>query len=181
MKHVKRYRDRLGNERLYFRKPGHPRNGEPLKAPWPNLEAGSALEAEVAAILGAEVVRPRPGNLAGATRAYELSADFIGLSAETKYGYRRMLKEFDQDLGSLPISTFTPGYIMALRDAWAARGYRAANMRLQLLKNVLEPQLIAAGAPDPFSRIRQVRRPAMPPSPTPSGLRRWSRGSLKRR
>lgn len=159
MKHVKRYRDRFGTVRLYFRKAGHPRNGEALKSAWPDLEDGSALQAEVSAILETSVVRPRASNLAGATRAYELSADFAGLGAGTKYEYRLILKEFDSDLGALPIGGFTSAYIMALRDAWAARGHRAANMRLQLLKNVLEPQLIAVGAADPFSRVRQVRRP----------------------
>ncbi len=167
MRHVKRYRDRLGNERLYFRKTGHPRNGEALKAPWPDVDEGSPLEAEVAAILEIQVVKPRASNLAGATRAYELSADFRSLSETTKREYRYILKEFDVDLGGLPLPTFTPAFIMSLRDAWAARGHRAANIRLQLLKNTLEPQLIAAGAPDPFSRIKQVRRPREATEPHP--------------
>jgi integrase len=167
MKHVKRYRDRQGADRLYFRKAGHPRNGEPLASRWPDVAEGSALQAEVAAILATQTVKPRPGYLAGATRAYELSADFIGLGAETKYGYRQILKEFDADLGPLPLATFTPAFILSLRDAWASRGYRAANMRLQVLKNVMEPHLVAADLPDPFSRIRQVRRPRDAAEPHP--------------
>jgi hypothetical protein len=107
MKHVKRYQDRQGSERLYFRKAGHPRNGEPLTSPWPEVEAGSALMAEVTAILATQIAKPRPGHLAGATRDYELSADFTGLGSETKYGYRLILKEFDADLGTLPLVTFT--------------------------------------------------------------------------
>lgn len=159
MRYVKRYPDRLGRERLYFRKNGHPRNGEALHSPWPDLADGSLLEAEVAAILGSHPVRARPTNLAGATRAYELSADFTSLARETQYLYRAALREFDADLGAVPVAAVTPGLLLELRDAWASRGHRAANVRMQVLKNVLTPQLIANGAADPFSRIKQVRRP----------------------
>jgi hypothetical protein len=49
---------------------------------------------------------------------------------------------------------------MKLRDRWAERGHRAANMRLQLLKNVLKRSLIAGEIKrDPFPLIGQVRRP----------------------
>lgn len=167
MRYVKRYPDRLGQERLYFRKAGHPRSGEALRSPWPIEAAGSALEAEVQAILGTQPTKPRASNLAGATRAYELSADFLGLAKETQYLYRLSLKEFDADLGALPLGAFTPGLIQSLRDTWAARGHRAANMRLQVLKNVLTPQLIAADAADPFSRIKHVRRPRELAEPHP--------------
>lgn len=159
MRYVKRYPDRLGQIRLYFRKAGHPRNGEALRSPWPGEEAGSALQAEVAAILGVQAARSRPSTLAGATRSYELSADFTVLAQGTKYLYRLALKEFDADLGALPIAAFTPALLLSLRDEWASKGHRAANVRLQVLKNVLTPQLIATGAADPFSRIKQVRRP----------------------
>ncbi len=159
MRYVKRYRDAQGVERLYFRKAGHPRNGEALISPWPEEPEGSALEAEVRDILGPEGPKAKPSNLAGATRAYELGADFTGLSATTQYEYRLLLKEFDATLGGLPIAAFTPAFILELRDAWATKGHRAANLRLQLLKNVLNPQMIARDLPDPFSRIKQVRRP----------------------
>lgn len=167
MKHVKRYRDRHGVERLYFRMTGHPRNGERLLSPWPDTEEGSALQAEVAAILSTHAFKARPGSLSGATRAYELSADFTGLGDGTKYEYRLIMKELDADLGALPLGTFTPGFILSLRDAWAGRGHRAANVRLQVLKNVLEPQLIASDLPDPFGRVRQVRRPRDAAEPHP--------------
>jgi integrase len=167
MRYVKRYRDRLGNERLYFRKAGHPRDGEALKSAWPEVPLGSALEAEVRGIIGEQPVKPKASNLAGATRAYELGADFRGLSKSTQYEYRLILKEFDASLGGLPIAGFSSAFILSLRDAWATKGHRAANVRLQLLKNVLNPQLIAADLPDPFSRIKQVRRPREAAEPHP--------------
>jgi hypothetical protein len=40
-------------------------------------------------------------------------------------------------------------------------------VRLQLLKNVLNPQMIARDLPDPFSRIKQVRRPRDRAEPHP--------------
>ena len=161
MKYVKRYLNRGGQWLCYFRKQGHARDGEALRSPWPTIGEGSELEVEVAAILGADAAkpRPRPTNLAGATRAYELSADFAPLAEETKQGYRYMLTEFDAGMGHLLLTAFTPSFIQQLRDEWAERGYRAANMRLQLLKNVLNPQLVALDLPDPFSRIKGVKRP----------------------
>jgi integrase len=167
MRYVKRYRDAHGVERLYFRKVGHPRNGEALISPWPVQPEGSELEAEVQDILGPEGRKAKPSNLAGATRTYELGADFTVLSASTKYIYRLLLKDFDATLGDLPVAAFTPAFILSLRDAWAARGHRAANLRLQVLKNVLNPQLIAQDLPDPFSRIKQVRRPRDRTEPHP--------------
>jgi integrase len=167
MRFVKRYIDRQGVERLYFRKADHPCNGVALKSPWPEVKAGSALEAEVAGLLGLHVAKPKPSTLAGATRAYELGADFRGLAESTKREYRYLLKEFDADIGALPCATFTAAFIQSLRDAWSAKGHRAANVRLQLLKNVLEPQMIAADLSDPFTRIKQVRRPFDSPEPHP--------------
>ena len=161
MRYVNSYVNGAGQRFTYFRKKGHPCHGRPLKSPWPEVDEGSALEAEVAALLDSEVgkARPRINNLTGATRAYELSADFAPLAEETKQGYRYILTEFDRDWGHLLLTQFTPSFIQQLRDEWAGRGYRAANMRLQLLKNVLNPQLVAIDAPDPFSRIKGVKRP----------------------
>jgi integrase len=159
MRYVKRYRDAHGVERLYFRKAGHPQDGEALVGPWPEQPEGSALEVEVRNILGPQGPKAKPSNLAGATRAYELGADFGRLSGSTQYIYRLLLKDLDATLGGLPVAAFTPAFILSLRDAWAPRGHRAANLRLQVLKNVLSPQLIARDLPDPFSRIKQIRRP----------------------
>ena len=60
---------------------------------------------------------------------YELRPDFTALAASTKYEYRLILKEFGQDLGDLTLTVFTPAYVKALRDAWAARGHRAVQGR----------------------------------------------------
>jgi integrase len=63
---------------------------------------------------------------------------------------------------------FTPGFLLELRDAWAARGYRAANYRRQILKNVQERSLIEGTLEiDPFSRVGGVRRPSQMKEPHP--------------
>ncbi|MHB8286384.1 MAG: hypothetical protein ACYDD1_17165 [Caulobacteraceae bacterium] len=72
-----------------------------------------------------------------------------------------MLKEFEDQLGDAAIAEFTPGFLLELRDAWAARGYRAANYRRQILKNVLARSLIEGTLQaDPFKRIGGVRQPS---------------------
>ena len=103
MRHVKRYRDQLGNERLYFRKTGHPRNGEALKAPWPDVDGRLPLEAEVAADPGNPRSSSRtPATLPaqrGPTNCPRISDRFSERrqNASTRY----ILKEFDVDLGGL--------------------------------------------------------------------------------
>src|SRR5690606_24439410 len=102
-----------------------------------------------------------------ALREYELGPDFKALRDSTKYEYRLILKQFDHDLGDLALVVFKPAYVKSLRDAWANRGHRAANIRLQLLRNVLDGPIIAGTIDDPFGRISEVRRPAGAPEPHP--------------
>lgn len=99
--------------------------------------------------------------MAAAVRAYELdNPDFRGLAESTKSEYRLMLKEFEDNLGTLAITAFTPAFVDHLKSAWAKRGHRAADLRLQVLRNVLEPALVAGRLKQAlFPLIRQVRRP----------------------
>ena len=156
MRHVQKVKGRDGVVRLYFRKAGHP--SVRLNA----AEGTPELEAEVAALAAVAVAKPLPGTLRAAIRAYELeSADFAGLAASTKVLYRLSMAELDTDFGALPVATFRPAYLLKLRNLWASRGYRAANIRMQVLKNVLWPSVIAGqlGEGDPFAMIPSVRRP----------------------
>lgn len=162
MKYVNRVVGKDGVARLYFRKAGMP--SIPLKAPMPpeGQESGSALEAEVNAILAVAAPKAEPSTLRAYLRAYELdSADFAGLADSTKYIYKLLLKELDEDFGSLHVSKFKASYLLKLRELWAPRGHRAANLRMQVLKNALWPAVVdqKVGEGDPFSMIAQVRRP----------------------
>ncbi len=158
MKFVKRVTRPDGTIQLYLRKRGLP------SVRLPDGLSESALQQHVARLVedlcpdGPGVLR---GTLAAALREYELqSPEFRGLAASTKYEYRLMLKEFEDDLGSLAVSAFTPAYVERLKAAWARRGHRAANLRLQVLKNVLKPCLISGLLEkDPFPLVGQVRRP----------------------
>jgi len=150
-----------GVEHLYFRKAGYPRIK--LTSPWPEVYEGSALAKEVDAIVKARGPKPMPGTLRAARRTYELEdPDFKALAESTKVEYRRVLAELDDDFGDLPIATFRPAFLLSMRNGWASRGHRVANVNMQVLKNVLWPSVIAGqlGDGDPFAMIPQVRRPA---------------------
>jgi hypothetical protein len=71
------------------------------------------------------------------------------------------MKELDEDLGDLMVARFTPAFLLDLRNGWAPRGYRAVAIRLQVLKNVLWPAIVAGklGGGDPFALIPGMRRP----------------------
>jgi integrase len=162
MRYVNRIIGRDGVARLYLRKAGMP--SIPLKSPMPPAghEAGSELEREVAALIAKAPAPIAPSTLRAALRDYELrSADFADLADSTKYEYRLILKELEEDFGVLTVATFTPAFLLDLRNTWAPRGHRAANIRLQVLKNALWPAIVAGkiGDGDPFALIPQVRRP----------------------
>lgn len=157
MKYVHQISQPDGRVFLYLRKKGLPsvRLPEGLSDP--------ALERHVLQLI--EDLSPAAslakGTMAAAIRAYELeNPDFKALAASTKYLYRAMLKEFEDDLGGLAVSAFTPAFVDRLKGSWANRGHRAANLRLQVLRNVLKPALVAGKLKqDPFPLVGQVRRP----------------------
>lgn len=162
MKYVNRIVGKDGVERLYFRKAGLP--SVPLKSPMPpaGQEDGSPLDLEVKTLLGLAPAKAAPSTLRAALRAYELdSPDFAGLEDSTKYLYRKTMQELDEDFGETHVSRFTGETLLKMRNAWAERGYRAAAIRLQVLKNALWPAIVAGklGGGDPFSLIPGVRRP----------------------
>jgi integrase len=157
VKYVNRVIGRDGVERCYLRKRGEP--AIRLSSPW----GSDALEREVARLLDRKSTKPLPGTLSRAVRAYELdSPDFASLRPSTQREYRYLMVELDEDFGALPVSLFQGGRILQLRNLWAKRGHRAANLRLQVLKNVLRPCIIAGLIPggDPFALVPLVRRPA---------------------
>lgn len=157
MYNVNRVRGKDGKVRLYFRKAGMP--SIPLQSPEPEEWEGSALKAEVDTLLAVQPTKAAPSTLSAALRRYELeSPDFKVLADSTKYEYRLVLKELEEDFGALPVSRFTAEYILKLREVWAKRGHRAAEHRLLLLRHALLPSIIKANL-DPFAMIPGVPRP----------------------
>jgi len=163
--HIQRYTDkRNGRERVYFRKAGT-RKVE-LKAAW----GTQALADEVAALLATVKARPaaKVGTLVGAVRAYrgdnargiDASADFLSLAASTQLDYERICDELEATFAGVLLEDVDAGYVLALRDKWAKRGYRAANLRLQVMKNICKaPRITGEIAGDPFALIEKVERP----------------------
>jgi integrase len=156
MRYVNRFVSPSGEVFLYLRKKGLPKIR--LRSPDGSPELAREVEALVK---GLEPPKAVAGTLALAARHYELeSADFRSLAASTKYEYRLAMYEIVEDYGQLAVQSFTAAMLVRMRDTWAKRGHRAANVRLQVLKNILRPALIANGIEtDPFSFVSDVRRP----------------------
>ena len=156
-KHVNRVTRPDGTLHFYLRKKGLPsvRLPDGLSEP----ELARFVENLIAELSPKEA--PLPQTLSRAIRAYELEdPSFRVLAASTKYEYRRILYELDDDIGKLAVSAFTPAFVHRLKSLWARRGHRAANLRLQILKNVLKPALIDGSLErDPFPLVGQVPRP----------------------
>lgn len=161
-KYLHRFTDkRTGEERVYFRKDGA---RTPLKAAW----GTQALADEVAAIVSRARPKPTPDTLVSAVRAYRghketgiaPSADYLTLSASTQKEYDRWLNRFEVTFEGVLFEDVNAAYILGLRDKWAAKGYRAANIALQIMKNICKPAMITGQiAGDPFALIENVRRP----------------------
>jgi integrase len=157
MKYVNRITRPDGTLQLYLRKKGLP------NVRLPDGLADAELETFVTQLIAelSPEEKPTVGTLRQALRAYELEdPNFAILAKSTKYEYRLILKELEDDLGKLAVSAFTPAFVNRLKGLWARRGHRAANLRLQVLKNVLKGSLIAGTLKkDPFPLVGQVRRP----------------------
>lgn len=158
IRYVQRLRRADGHVDLYFRKGQH-------RYPLVSEDGTDALRAEVEACLARvsqleKAATPKAGTVGGLLRQYERSADFRALAIRTQKSYARLIDELVEDLGALHLKEITSSAISELRDAWSERGYRAANLRLQVLKNALLPAIEDERiATDPFVRIRKVKRP----------------------
>ena len=156
-----------GRVDLYFRKEGAAR------VKLVSADRSDDLRWEVfELVLAAAMHAPPPPRPLGFTTwvdTYAASAEFKALGDKTQLGYWRWLKAFKADFGDLLLEDFDAAFVMALRDGWAKRGYRAANVGLQVLKNVLErPLITGALKTDPFTRIRKAPRPSTLGEPHPA-------------
>ena len=162
---------RDGHTYLYFRKGDH-REG-PLGA----AEGTPELQAEVDAILSRlikaqkAVASPAPNTIGGMLKAYNKSAEFLANARSTQAGYQDYIDEMIADFGDVMLFEVTQAWLRDLRDAWAIRGHRAANNRMQVLKNALAPaiddQADVRIKGDPFHKLAKVRRPHGAPESHP--------------
>lgn len=157
--YVQRIRRPDGRLTLYFRKAGY-REG-PLRSP----DGSPELKVEVDSILRrlkrADAARtPTAGTVGGLVSRYRKSAEFISLAASTQKEYGRLLDEIETDVGEVLLQDLDAPWVRDLRDAWAPRGYKAANDRVQMLRNAFGPA-IGDGRikTDPFARLKKLTRP----------------------
>ena len=147
---------------LYFRRGAYRRK---LRSP----DNSQALREEVDAILAAAAQldsarRPRPGTVGGCLAAYNRSSEFLSLARSTQGEYQRHIDEITEDAGPVLLADIDPAWAREMRDAWALRGHRAANVRMQVLANALA-EAIEDGrvgprpGADPFARLKKVKRP----------------------
>jgi hypothetical protein len=168
VRYVQRVR-KGGLTHLYFRK------GDYREGPLTSADGSEELKAEVAAILKrmdavAVAQKPKAGTVGGMLRAYTGhdgkpgSAEFLGNARSTQAEYKRLGDEMFEDCGDHPLADVTQAWLREMRDAWALRGHRAANQRLQVLKNALAPAIDDEAdhriAGDPFAKLKNVKRPA---------------------
>lgn len=160
---VQRVKGKDGQVYLYYRKGAH------REGPLASADGTQALADEVASIservgkIEAAATKPQSGTVGGMLDDYERSADFITLARSTQRNYRDLIKELKADVGAVMLGEVTRSWVIALRDAWAVRGYRAANQRVQVLKNALSPAIDDETDTrikgDPFHKVKKVKRP----------------------
>jgi hypothetical protein len=144
---------------LYFRR------GAFRRGPLPFEDGSPELRAEVERLVKEcealeRTTAPRTGTIGGQLDAYKKSAEFRANCARVQREYEDYCEEMKADFGEVRLSEVDGAFVRDLRDAWAARGHAAANMRVQVLKNALEAAMVDGRIEgDPFARIRKVRRP----------------------
>jgi hypothetical protein len=148
-----------GVVRLYFRK-GDYREG-PLSSPDGSDELRQEVQAILGRLAGAEAAqRPKPGTVGGMLTAYNKSADYLALARSTQKLYQATIDELTEDCGDELLGAVTRTWVGDLRDAWALRGHRVANVRLSVLANALAPAIDDGRVPaDPFARLKRAKTP----------------------
>lgn len=162
---------RGGQTYLYFRK------GDYREGPLASADGSPELKLEVEAILSrltkaqAAAAAPAPNTIGGMLKAYNKSAEFLANARSTQQAYQDYIDEMTADFGDVILFEVTQAWLRELRDAWAVRGHRAANNRMQVLKNALAPaindQADVRIKGDPFHKLPKVRRPHGAPEAHP--------------
>jgi len=152
--------------RLYFRR-GNVRR--PLRSQDGSPELRQEVEAILADLSRVERAQtPKPGTVGGMIVAYRRSADFLGLAKSTQADYHRRLDEISADVGAVFLADVTAAWVAEMRNVWAPRGYRVANLNLQMLINSLGPAIEDGRIKtDPFARLKKARRSHDAAEPNP--------------
>lgn len=155
---VQRLTDRHGHKRAYYRRKGWPTVTLNLAPGAPSLaDQVAAIEARRA---GVRAAAARPVTIMDAMDAYEMGADYAALARSTQADYRARLRRWRATIGPVHLTDVDAQWLQDVRDAWAKRGYRAANVDLALLKQVLRRAQVAGDiAANVWQFIEPARRP----------------------
>jgi hypothetical protein len=156
---VQRVKRANGRVDLYFRKGAY---RQALTAP----DGSEELRAEVEAILkriakAAEATaKPIGGTVGAMLKTYNRAAEFLMLAGSTQREYQRLIDELIADCGDVMLPEVDTAWVKGMRDVWALRGHKAANDRLQVLKNAVTPALEDDRIKgDPFAKVKKIQRP----------------------
>jgi len=122
----------VGGVKLYFRR-------GPFRRPLVSPDGSQALRDEVTAILreldrAERAKTPVTGTLGGMLKAYNRSPDFLGLARSTQAGYQRGIDEITEDAGDVLLMDIDMAFVDGMKNVWATRGHRVANIYVQILK-----------------------------------------------
>jgi integrase len=182
LKHIRRDRDRHGNERIYVRVPG--RSQIRLRQAPGTAEFLAEYQAAIAAAAGPQGDDPRhvlPGSLRWLCAAYYRTPEFRALDAGTKSVRRAHLDSICESRtaagerrGDLPFRGMKTKNVRKIRDEWAARGPEAANGRVKALRQ-LYAWAIGAGHADhnPTRDVPKIRNGS-------AGFHSWSVEEVER-
>jgi integrase len=166
LKHVHRYRDRHGKERVYVRVPGHK-----AVAIREKLGTEAFLTAYQAAVAKADIVVPAPGapgSFAWLVQRYYGSAEYRELSARTRHVRRLILDKLLVEHGPKPFARLEPRHIRDWRDR-RSNLPEAANSIVKVLRAVFRWAVDAGVAERNPARDVPLLRPH-----NPDGFHTWS-------
>ena len=156
--YVQRIRRADGSLDLYFRKGAYRRRLQAADGSDDLRDEVNAVLASLAAVERAKT--PRAGTVRGMLKAYNRSAEYLALARSTQSEYQRLIDELETDAGDILLSEVTTEWVRDMRDAWMVRGYKAANDRLTVLHNALQPAIEDDRVKvDPFAKIKRAKRP----------------------
>jgi integrase len=165
LKHIHRFRDRHGKERIYVRVPG--RKPVPIHEE-PGTEAFLAAYRAAVAKTDIVITTGAPGSFTWLIQCYYGSAEYRALSDRTKHVRRQILDKLMLGHGPKPFALLKHEHIRAWRDRRAATP-EAANSIVKALRAVFRWAVEARVAEENPAREVPLLRPH-----NPDGFHTWT-------
>lgn len=134
-------------------------------------KAARDLDAKRASVYIAAMKEARPRTIYSMLERYLECAEFRSRSLSVQAEYTRVARHLQREIGGALAVDLVRDDIRNWRDQWSQAGHRAATIRLQVLRNALEPLLADSVLPaDLFLRLQRVHRPHGTPEQNPIWL-----------